>query len=119
MAVEAAHLLSGGARVLAAHDTGLNAPAGSARAKARHSAEEFEAVFLQAMIGEMFAGVGKEGPLGEGEAGGAWRSMLIDGYARTLARSGGIGIADSVYPTILTLQESSARETLSRKDLRP
>ena len=99
----------GQSRILPALDTGRTAPVGSPQAIARRSAEEFEAVFLQTMVQEMMSGLGKDGPLGEGEAGGAWRSLLVQEYAGTMSRSGGIGIADSLYPDILALQSTAAR----------
>jgi peptidoglycan hydrolase FlgJ len=99
----------GQSRILPALDTGRTAPVGSPQATARRSAEEFEAVFLQTMVQEMMSGLGKDGPLGEGEAGGAWRSLLVQEYAGTMSRSGGIGIADSLYPEILALQSTAAR----------
>jgi peptidoglycan hydrolase FlgJ len=88
-------------------DTGRDAKPGTLKGKARAAAEDFESVFLQTMIGEMFQGLGKDGPLGEGEAGGAWRSMLVQEYAGTIAKSGGIGLADSVYRDILAIQEKA------------
>jgi Rod binding domain-containing protein len=100
---------AGSGRVLPPLDTGRNAKPGTPEAKARKSAEDFEGVFMQTMMQEMFTGVGKEGPLGEGEAGGAWRSLLVQEYATTMARNGGIGIADSVYRDILALQKTKAR----------
>jgi peptidoglycan hydrolase FlgJ len=107
----------GQSRILPALDTGRTAPVGSpqatarrsAEAIARRSAEEFEAVFLQTMVQEMMSGLGKDGPLGEGEAGGAWRSLLVQEYTGTMSRSGGISIADSLYPEILALQSTAAR----------
>lgn len=100
---------AGAGRTQAPVDTGRLAAPGTPQAKARKSAEEFEAVFLQSMIQEMFTDVGKDGPLGEGAAGGAWRSLLVQEYAGTIARSGGIGVADSVYRAILGRQTAAAR----------
>jgi peptidoglycan hydrolase FlgJ len=100
--------------VLQKPDTGRNAPPHTAQSKARAAAEDFESVFLQTMIGEMFSGIGKEGPLGEGEAGGAWRSMLVQEYAGTISKSGGIGLADSVYRDILALQEKAQAAPAAR-----
>lgn len=95
-------------RLLARQETGSAAPAGSpqarAQTKAEASSQDFEAVFLQEMVGEMMQGLGSDGPLGEGAAGGAWRSMLVQEYAGAMARSGGIGIAAGVYRDILALQ---------------
>ncbi len=62
----------------------------------RQVAVEFEAVFLSEML--KHAGVNK---LSESMGGGfgeeAFSSMLNDAYAKTLAESGGIGLADTIY----------------------
>ena len=73
--------------------------------KARAAAEDFEAVFLNSMMQQMFSGLG-EGPFGGGPAAGVWRSFLTDEYAKTFARSGGIGIADHVQRALLVQQEA-------------
>jgi peptidoglycan hydrolase FlgJ len=77
--------------------------------KARTAAQDFEAVFLNTMLSEMFTGIGKEGPMGGGAGVGVWRSFLTDEYAKTFARSGGIGIADHVYKSLLATQEAAAK----------
>ena len=79
--------------------------AASTAEKARAAAEDFEAVFLNSMMQQMFNGVG-EGPFGGGPAAGVWRSFLTDEYAKTFARSGGIGIADHVQRALLAQQEA-------------
>jgi Rod binding domain-containing protein len=90
--------------------TGIAAkPPTPAQAKARASAQEFEAVFLNAMFSQMFTGIGAEGPLGGGPAVGVWRSFLTDEYAKTFARAGGIGIADEVYRTLIAQQEAAGK----------
>jgi flagellar protein FlgJ len=76
----------------------------SAAEKARTAAEDFEAVFLNSMMQQMFSGLG-EGPFGGGPAAGVWRSLLTDEYAKTFARNGGIGIADHVQRALLAQQE--------------
>lgn len=76
------------------------------KAKAKSASENFEAVFLNSMFQQMFTDVGGEGPMGGKGATGVWRSMLTDEYARSFAKSGGIGIADSVYKSLLALQEA-------------
>ena len=98
-----------GGRVLLRQDNGVGAARGTPQAKARAAASEFESVFLQTMFQEMLTGIGKEGPLGEGEAGSAWRSQLVQQYAGTVAKAGGIGLADSVYRDILKIQEKAGR----------
>jgi flagellar protein FlgJ len=85
---------------------GTAAAPNSLTAKAKAAAEDFEGVFLQTMLQQMFSGIGEEGPLGSGEAGSAWRGMLVEQYASNISKSGGIGIADSVFREILSLQEA-------------
>jgi flagellar protein FlgJ len=77
-------------------------------AKARATAQDFEAVFLNSMFGQMFAGV-SEGPFGGGQAARTWRSFLTDEYAKNFAKAGGIGIADTVYRELITQQEARVK----------
>ena len=75
------------------------------KAKARATSQDFEAVFLNSMFQHMFAGVDGEGPFGGQGATGVWRSVLTDQYAKSIAKSGGIGIADQVYRSLIAQQE--------------
>jgi peptidoglycan hydrolase FlgJ len=79
--------------------------------KARGAAQDFEAVYLNTMFAQMFTGLDGDGPLGAGTGAGAgvWRSFLTDEYARTVAKSGGIGIADQVYRELIAQQETRAK----------
>jgi Rod binding domain-containing protein len=47
-----------------------------------------------------------DGPFGGNGATGVWRSMLTDEYAKSFTKSGGIGIADQVYRTLIAQQEA-------------
>ena len=85
---------------------------GDVKSKARSAAVDFEAQFLNAMFGQMLAGIKGDGPFGGGSAVGVWRSFLSEQYAKSFAKAGGIGLADHVYHALLTQQE--ARSTLSR-----
>jgi peptidoglycan hydrolase FlgJ len=80
--------------------------------KARATAQDFEAMFLNAMFGQMFASVGN-GPYGGGHAAQVWRSFLTDEYAKTFAKKGGIGIADQVYGSLLQQQEARSTAALT------
>jgi len=82
---------------------------GDIRAKARAQAEDFEAVFLNSMFSEMMTGIDGDGPFGGGTGIGVWRSFLTEEYAKSLARAGGIGLADDVYRSLLQLQEASLK----------
>jgi peptidoglycan hydrolase FlgJ len=72
--------------------------------KARGTSQDFEAMFLNSMLQQVFAGVG-QGPFSGGHAASVWRSFLTDEYAKSIAKNGGIGIADSVYKSLLAQQE--------------
>lgn len=76
--------------------------------KVAKTANEFETMFLENMMSQVFPQESSEGPLGENGAGGqVWRGMLVNEYARSIAKSGGVGIADQVYRQMLQMQERS------------
>ncbi|KAA5605755.1 chemotaxis protein [Roseospira marina] len=75
-------------------------------AKARETAQDFEAFFLSQMMQPMFSGLSTEPPFGGGHAENTWRSLLVDEYGKLMARNGGVGIADSVMRTMLAAQEA-------------
>ena len=74
------------------------------KGKAKAAAQQFEAMFLNTMFQQMFAGVNGEGPFGGSGALKVWRSMLTDQYAKNFAQNGGIGIASHVYDALLKQQ---------------
>jgi flagellar protein FlgJ len=80
-------------------------PTATGQAKARAAAQDFEAVFLNSMFQHMFTGIDGEGPFGGKGASGVWRSVLTDQYAKSIAKAGGIGIADLVYRSLMAQQE--------------
>jgi Rod binding domain-containing protein len=82
--------------------------ASTKQTKARAAAQDFEAVFLNSMFQHMFTGISGDGPFGGSGAVGVWRSMLTDEYAKSFAKSGGIGIADQVYRTLIARQEANS-----------
>jgi len=81
-----------------------------AQAKAKSVATNFEAMFLNSMFSEMTAGLKGEGPFGETQGTGVWRSMLTEQYAQSFARAGGVGIASEVYRTLI-LQQAKTTQT--------
>lgn len=74
------------------------------RAQIRAAAEEYEALFIGQMLAPMFENL-DGGLFGGGPGEAVYRSMLVEEYGKSIARSGGIGIADSVEREILKLQE--------------
>ena len=75
-----------------------------AKARAKSTATDFEAMFLNSMFSEMTAGLKGEGPFGETQGTGVWRSMLTEQYSKSFARAGGVGIASEVYRTLILQQ---------------
>lgn len=79
-----------------------------AQTKARNSARDFEAMFLNSMFSQMTSGLKGEGPFGDTVGTGVWRSMLTEQYSQTVAKAGGVGIASDVFRTLI-LQQANAR----------
>lgn len=73
--------------------------------QARKIARDFESFFLSQMLQPMFREVAPESPFAGGAGEDAWRSFQVDEYGKTIARAGGVGIADMVYREILKAQE--------------
>ena len=71
----------------------------------RKTAHEFEALFIAQMMQHMFAGIDTKGMFGGGPGEEAFRDMLNQEYAKVMAKSGGVGIADSVMREMLRQQE--------------
>jgi Rod binding domain-containing protein len=80
-----------------------------AQAKAKSTATDFEAMFLNQMFSQMTSGLKGDGPFGDTEGTGVWRSMLTEEYSKSFAKAGGIGISQDVYRTLILQQANSAR----------
>ena len=79
-----------------------------AQQQMRHAAEEFESVFLSEMLAPMFEGISTDGLGGGGMGEEIFRPMLVERYAESISRSGGIGIADSVVREFMRMQAAEA-----------
>ena len=77
------------------------------RAAAKAAAQNFEAVFVSQMFGQMFQNVGTNSLFGGGHGEEMFRSMLIDEYGKLVAKRGGLGISDAVMRTLVSQQEKS------------
>jgi peptidoglycan hydrolase FlgJ len=80
-----------------------------AQAKAKATATDFEAMFINQMFSNMTNGVKGEGPFGDTPGTGVWRSMLTEQYSKSFAKAGGIGISNDVYRTLILQQARSGR----------
>ncbi len=79
-----------------------------AQAKAKASSQDFEAMFLNSMFSQMTNGIKGEGPFGDTQSTGVWRSMLTDQYSKNFAKAGGIGVSTEVYRTLILQQANRA-----------
>jgi flagellar protein FlgJ len=70
-------------------------------------AKDFEAVFINEIMGSMFQGISTEGPFGGGPGEGIFRSMMIENYSKTMAAQGGFGLANAVKHELLRAQEKA------------
>ena len=84
-------------------------PRTSGTERLRAQAQDFEVQFVNSMFQQMYAGIEGDGPFGNSTGVAPWRSFLTEEYAKNFVKRGGIGIADSVYKSLLTMQE--ARKT--------
>lgn len=73
--------------------------------KTREVAENFEAFFLGQMLQPMFASIEPAEPFGGGHAEKIWKSLMVDEVGKSMAKNGGIGIADIIQRDLLKLQE--------------
>jgi flagellar protein FlgJ len=108
----------------AAAGVGTSASAGAAdglvksanKTKAWKTATEFESMFLESSLDRLTQSEGTDGPLGEnGTGGGVYRSMLTKEYAGQIVKSGGVGIAASIFREIMKLQGATSEGASNAK----
>ena len=76
--------------------------------KLRGKAQDFEAMFLNSMFSQMTSGIKGDGPFGDTPGTGVWRSMLTEQHAKAFAKSGGVGISNDVFRTLILQQAARA-----------
>ena len=79
-----------------------------AQAKAKATATDFEAMFLNSMFAQMTSGVKGDGPFGDTPSTGVWRSMLMEQYSKNFAKAGGVGLSNDVFRTLILQQAKSS-----------
>jgi Rod binding domain-containing protein len=84
------------------------APPGAAvPAKIQQAAEDFTAVALNEMLSPMFDTLDQSGGRFGGGAGeAAFRPLLINEFAKSIAQDGGFGLTSAVAAAMLRLQET-------------
>lgn len=76
--------------------------------KVYKQAKDFEGVFLNTLMKEMFSSVKTDSAnFGGGFAEETWRGMQAEQFASAMADRGGIGLADQLMPDLLRLQEAT------------
>jgi Rod binding domain-containing protein len=83
---------------------GASVPQGGDKARAKETANDFEAVFLQQMLSAMRQGLSEDSPLGGPDS--EFGSLLISEQAKLISRAGGVGVADKILGELLKLQEA-------------
>ena len=77
-------------------------------AKLHKQAKDFEGVFLNTLMKEMFSSVKTDDKsFGGGFAEETWRGMQAEQFSSAMADQGGIGLADQLMPTLPKLQEAN------------
>ncbi len=71
-------------------------------------AADFESVFLNSVLEEMFADATEGDPFAEGEGAEAWRSIQVEEFGRAISQAGGIGLAEHVQRQLIALQENQS-----------
>ena len=85
------------------------------QAKAKATAQDFEAVYLNSMFSQMTSGLNGEGPFGNTPGTGIWRSMLTEQFSKSFAKAGGVGISNDVYRTLILQQASRTSQTQGKQ----
>jgi flagellar protein FlgJ len=78
------------------------------QAKAKTTATNFEAMFINQMFSQMTNGLEGDGPFGNTPGTGVWRSMQVEQYSKSFAKAGGIGISKNIYRELI-LQQANAQ----------
>jgi flagellar protein FlgJ len=91
----------------------------AAQAKAKSTATDFEAMFLNSMFSEMTSGLKGEGPFGDTPGTGVWRSMLTEQYSKNFAKAGGVGISSEVFRTLILQQAKTTDKTTDKTTATP
>ncbi len=73
----------------------------------REQAEEMEGVFLNMLTKQMFSSLQSDENFGGGFGEETWRSMQAEEMANSIAKTGGVGIADQLMGEMIAAQEAA------------
>ena len=69
-------------------------------------AKQLEGVFLNTLTSEMFSSIKTDGMFGGGFGEQTWRGMQSEQIADSIAKSGGVGLADQIVKNLLDAQQA-------------
>jgi Rod binding domain-containing protein len=85
------------------------APSPPVREKIDKAARDFTAVAIGELLAPLFETLPKDGgAFGGGQGEAAWRPMLVQEIAKSMAQNGGLGITTLVTQAMLRLQENGS-----------
>ncbi|MET1028277.1 MAG: rod-binding protein [Dongiaceae bacterium] len=94
------------ARALATQSNGdLSSVNPKLLASSRAAAQDFEAFFITHSFADMMEDIQPDPVFGGGEGESVFRSFLLDEYGKMVAKTQGIGVADTIQRELLHLQE--------------
>lgn len=96
--------LAASPQLLAGAPAQMSAAELAKRGQIKATAQKFEASFLSVMLQQMFDGVETSAPFGGGEGEAMFKSLFTDAMAQQIAKTGGVGVADTVTREMLKLQ---------------
>lgn len=73
----------------------------------KQAAQKFEAVFLGQMFSQMWTAVERDPLFGGGHSEEVYRDLLNREYGKSVARNGGIGLADEIAREMIRIQEGA------------
>lgn len=82
-----------------------NAQKNKDQEKIAQTAEDFEAFFISRTMESMYEGVSTDGMFGGGHAEKVYRSLLLNEYGKSMAKTGNVGVKDDIMRSILQMQE--------------
>ncbi len=76
--------------------------------KINAAAQDFESVFISEMLKPMFETVGVDDMFGGGKGEEVFRGMMVQEMGKSIAKQGGLGIADQVRAELIKIQSAKS-----------
>ena len=80
--------------------------------KTKEAVRDFEAFFITQMFEQMYSTVPVNDTFGGGNGERIFRSLLLDEYGKMMAKSGGIGLTDTIMGQLLAQQNTAKGDGL-------